>query len=114
MVAEIHRVLAPGGEAILMLYNRYSWLNALSKLMKTKLEHEDAPVFNKYSRREMKNLLRRFSRVRIIAERFPVATRLHHGWKAAVYNQGFVRAFHLLPRRWVRASGWHLMAFAVK
>ena len=33
MIQEMHRVLKPGGEAIMMVYNRYSWLNALSKVM---------------------------------------------------------------------------------
>ena len=32
-----------------MVYNRVSWLNALSKVMKVPLEHEDAPVLKKYS-----------------------------------------------------------------
>src|SRR6185295_14591423 len=40
MVAEIHRVLRPGGLAVFQGYNRISWLNALSKVMKTPLEHE--------------------------------------------------------------------------
>src|SRR5437588_7454317 len=34
LVGESRRVLRPGGEAILQVYNRWSWLNALSKLMK--------------------------------------------------------------------------------
>ena len=44
LIAEAHRVLRPGGRAIFMVYNRVSWLNAMSKLMKVPLEHEDAPV----------------------------------------------------------------------
>ena len=37
-------MLKPGGEAIFQVYNRISWLNALSQVMKVPLEHEDAPV----------------------------------------------------------------------
>jgi ubiquinone/menaquinone biosynthesis C-methylase UbiE len=114
MIAEIHRVLRPGGEAILMVYNKYSWLNLLSKLMKVDLEHEDAPVLRKYSIGEFKQLLRSFTHVRLIPERFPVKTRLHHGWKAALYNNIFVNAFQLLPKPLVRPTGWHLVAFARK
>ena len=44
MIAEAYRVLRPGGRAVFMVYNRVSWLNAMSKLMKVPLEHEDAPV----------------------------------------------------------------------
>ncbi len=114
MVAEIHRVLKPKGQAIMMVYNRRSWLNALSKVMNVGLEHEDAPVLNKYTIGEFRELLKPFTSFRIIPERFPVETRLHHGLKGTLYNKIFVRAFHLLPRSWVRPLGWHLMAFAIK
>jgi SAM-dependent methyltransferase len=114
MAREMHRVLKPGGRAIAMVYNRLSWLNALSLVMKVELEHEDAPVLKKYSIAELKKLLSPFSTVRIIPERFPVASRLHHGWKALAYNRIFVPAFNLLPHPLVRPLGWHLMAFCRK
>lgn len=114
MLGEIHRVLKPGGEAILMVYNRFSWLNALSKLFGVKLEHEDAPVLRKYSIRAFRNLLRGFSQVTVVPERFPVKTRLHRGAKAVIYNLVFVSSFRLLPRALVRPLGWHLMARAIK
>ena len=57
LVAECRRVLKPGGEAIFQVYNRISWLNALSKLMKVDLEHEDAPVLSKLSIPEFTGLL---------------------------------------------------------
>jgi ubiquinone/menaquinone biosynthesis C-methylase UbiE len=114
MMGEIHRVLHPDGEAIMMVYNRNSWLNAMSKVMNVGLEHEDAPVLKKYSIGEYKELLEPFSEYRIIPERFPVETRLHHGIKATLYNKGFVKLFHLLPKSIVRPLGWHLMAFAKK
>jgi SAM-dependent methyltransferase len=114
MVAEIHRVLKPGGEAILMVYNRYSWLNLLAALCGVALEHEDAPVLKKYSIREFRGLLRGFSQVQIIPERFPVKTRLHRGMKATLYNTCFVGAFDLIPKAIVRPFGWHLMAKAIK
>ena len=43
LVSECRRVLRPGGRAFFQVYNRISWLNALSKLMKVDLEHVDAP-----------------------------------------------------------------------
>jgi 2-polyprenyl-3-methyl-5-hydroxy-6-metoxy-1,4-benzoquinol methylase len=114
MVNELHRVLRPGGRAILMVYNTYSWLMALSKLMKVELEHEDAPVIRTFSIKEFKQLLRSFAQVQIIPERFPVPTRLHQGLKATLYNNLFVSTFNALPRAWIRPLGWHLMAFADK
>jgi ubiquinone/menaquinone biosynthesis C-methylase UbiE len=114
MVSECRRVLKPSGEAIFMVYNRVSWLNGLSKLMKVELEHGDAPVLKKYSIREFEKLLSEFPDVRIVPERFPVKTRLHGGWKGFLYNTIFVGAFELLPRSLVRPLGWHLMAFCRK
>ena len=111
---ECRRVLKPGGEAVFQVYNRISWLNALSKLMKVPLEHEDAPVLLKYSAAEFRSLLQGFRDVRIIEERFPVKSRLHGGWKGTLFNTFFVGAFNALPRSLVRRFGWHLLAFCRK
>jgi ubiquinone/menaquinone biosynthesis C-methylase UbiE len=114
LVSELYRVLKPCGEAILVAYNRYSWLNLLSKLVGVPLEHEDAPVLRKHSVRELSNLLGHFSSVEIVPERFPVRTQLHRGVKAVLYNSIFVGVSDLLPRTWIRPFGWHLFARAVK
>ncbi len=114
LVDECRRVLRPGGEAVFQVYNRISWLNALSKLMKVPLEHEDAPVLKKYSAGEFRALLDGFTDVRIVEERFPVASRLHGGWKGVLFNTFFVGAFNTLPRALVRRFGWHLLAFCRK
>ncbi|MGE0812053.1 MAG: class I SAM-dependent methyltransferase [Vicinamibacterales bacterium] len=114
LIAEAHRVLRPGGQGIFMVYNRVSWLNALSKVMKVPLEHEDAPVLRKYSIGEFRALLRPFAEVRLVPERFPVKSRLHGGWKGVAFNTLFVGTFNALPRAWVRPLGWHLMAFCRK
>jgi SAM-dependent methyltransferase len=114
LVDECRRVLEPGGQAIFQVYNRVSWLNALSKLMKVGLEHEDAPVLLRFSIGEFRRLLTGFREVRIVPERFPVKSRLHGGWKGMLYNGVFVRAFNLLPRVLVRRFGWHLLAFCRK
>jgi SAM-dependent methyltransferase len=114
MIDEIYRVLRPGGEAILMVYNKYSWLTLMRKLTNVPLEHEDAPVLRKLTPNDLRQLLGRFSDCRIVPERFPEVTRLHAGWKAQLYNSVFVRVFDLFPRRWVKPFGWHLMAFATK
>jgi SAM-dependent methyltransferase len=114
LVAEVRRVLRPGGLAMFQAYNRVSWLNLLSKVMKVPLEHEDAPVLRRYSIPEFRALLRAFPSVEIVPERFPVRSRLHKGWKAAVYNGLFVGLFNAVPRPLVRRFGWHLLAFCRK
>ena len=114
LIAECRRVLVPGGEALFQVYNRVSWLNALSKLMKVPLEHEDAPVLRKYSIGEFRRMLRGFSDVRVVEERFPVKSRLHKGWKGVLFNTLFVGTFNALPRPLVKRFGWHLLAFCRK
>ena len=114
LVSECCRVLKPGGQAVFQVYNRLSWLNALSKVMNVKLEHDDAPVLLKFSIGEFRRLLTGFDQVQIIPERFPVKSRLHGGWKGALYNGAFVGTFNRLPRPLVRRFGWHLLAFCRK
>jgi SAM-dependent methyltransferase len=114
LVSECRRVLKTGGTAVFQVYNRVSWLNALSKLMKVPLEHEDAPVLRKYSEAEFRSLLAQFCDVEIVQERFPVKSRLHGGWKGTAFNTFFVGTFNALPRAWVRRFGWHLLAFCRK
>jgi SAM-dependent methyltransferase len=114
VVAECHRVLKPGGIALFQVYNRVSWLNLLSKLMKTPLEHEDAPVLKRYSIPEFRTLVGRFSKVEIVPERCPVRSRLHKGWKGTAFNTFFVGTFNALPRAWVRRFGWHLLAICTR
>jgi SAM-dependent methyltransferase len=114
LVDECRRVLKPGGEAIVQVYNRISWLNGLSRLMNVGLEHEDAPVLLKFSIGEFRRLLSGFRDVRIVPERFPVKSRLHGGWKGTLFNTFFVGTFNALPRPLVRRFGWHLLAFCRK
>ncbi len=114
MVAELYRVLKPGGEAIMMVYNRRSWLNFLSMTLGVGLEHEDAPVLKKYTIDEFKSLLTEFSEVKLVPERFPVKSRLQKGLKAQFFNLFFVPLFNLIPRSITRNTGWHIMAFARK
>jgi len=114
MVEESYRVLKSGGVLITMVYNRRGWLNVMSRFFKVELEHEDAPVLEKYTIAEFRHMMSGFSSVKILPERFPVRSRLHKGVKGFLFNAFFVGLFNLLPRRLVRRSGWHLMGWAIK
>jgi ubiquinone/menaquinone biosynthesis C-methylase UbiE len=114
MIREAHRVLKNGGKFIGMVYNRRGWLNVMSKYFKVELEHEDAPVLEKYTIKEFNGMLSPFSEVRIVPERFPVKSKLHKGVKGFLFNTFFVGGFNLIPRPLVRKSGWHLMAYGRK
>ena len=114
MIAEIFRVLKPDGTAILMTVNRKSWLNFMHRVANVKIDHLDSPVFYQFTIGEFEQLIDIFHEVNIIPERFPVATKVHKGLKAKMFNIVFVNFFNILPRKWLRRTGHHLMAFARK
>lgn len=114
MIAQIHRVLKPGGEGIIMTVNRRSWMNLLHKLMKVEIDHLDSPVFYQFTIDDFRALLGKFRDVRIVPHRFPVRTKVHEGLKARLFNLFFVDVFNALPRSWVRPTGHHLIAYVHK
>lgn len=114
LIQEIHRVLKPGGKAILMTINRHSWLYFLHRIAKLKIDYMDAPVFNKYTYDEFEQMLSPFEHHEIIVERFPIRTEVHKGIKAAIYNKFFVDLYNALPNRLIGKTGYHLLAFAYK
>ncbi len=79
LVRECRRVLRPGGMAVFQVYNRISWLNALSQVTKVDLEHVDAPMLKKYSIGEFRDLLKEFlarpHRARALSGEDPAARR---------------------------------------
>ena len=114
MIAEIRRVLRPGGQAILMTVNSRSWLFFLQKMMKVEIDYPDSPVFHRFTIAQFRELLSPFSSITIVPERFPVATKIHSGLKGRLFNSCFVGAFNALPRALVRPLGHHLIAFCCK
>ncbi len=114
IVVEAYRVLKPGGAALFMVYHRRSWLRAMARLTRTRLEHDNAPVFRTHTADELERAVALFPGRRILYERFPVHSRLHQGLKGRLFNDVFVPAFRALPRRFTRGLGWHLIALCEK
>ena len=114
LVAEIKRVLKPGGEALIMTINRRSWLYFLHRVAGVKIDYMDAPVFHKYSYDEFKAVTDIFPDNDMIVERFPVHTEVHHGIKAKIYNLFFVDFYNALPRFLVGKTGYHLLSWVRK
>lgn len=114
MIDEIHRVLKPGGKALLMSINRGSWLYFLHRVAGMKIDYMDAPVFHKLNYTEFDQLCSRFSKRHMVVERFPVRTEIHKGWKASAYNHLFVDVYNAMPQKLIATTGYHLLAFVEK
>lgn len=114
MADEAWRVLRPGGELNAQFYNRKGWIVFMSKAAKVPLEHRDAPAFHLHTVPEVKRMLGRFSKLKVVPTRFPVKSRIHKGLKGVLFNTLFVNFFRVVPKPLVRRWGGHIMAFAVK
>jgi ubiquinone/menaquinone biosynthesis C-methylase UbiE len=103
-VAEVRRVLKPGGTAYVMLYHRDSLVNLAHRLLRLPYESpkdrtDHCPIVRRFSRRGVKRLFRQFSKVSVRAE-YPFT-----------YGFGPLGSRTPLRLRRVlgRAIGWHLM-----
>lgn len=114
MVQETHRMLKQGSEAYLTVYNKNSWLNALYKALNEKPPREEAPYFNQFSVKEFKKLLSPFSKVEITTDRFPFKTEQDSKIQTVLYNNMFVPAFALIPKKLLKSYGHHIVAKVVK
>jgi ubiquinone/menaquinone biosynthesis C-methylase UbiE len=96
IVREVQRVLRPRGQAILMVYNRHSWMSGLLRIPGGLVQrgHADAPSFRPYTRREFARILEPLYLERFVFERPPP----------------FRAGLQPLSDRWLRPLGWHLLA----
>ena len=111
-IAEIHRVLRPGGRAFLMLYHKHSLNNLVHALLSAPFENpkhstkvaSDAPVTRRFSKNDVRRMCRMFSEVTIKTE--------------YVYGAGYGIVYKLTPtplyRLLSRTVGWHLAIYLKK
>lgn len=127
MVAEIYRVLKPGGRIILMLYYRYSWKYIVVLRLKCVFDPRyrgkslaevlnmndgpDCPLVTVYSKSEARGLLNRFQDVRLVLNQL--------SWKQLLLNPPLARLLApVLPSCsgsvFARCLGWNLYVRAIK
>ena len=108
-VAEVHRVLRPGGRAYVMLYHRNSLVNLMHWALRLPYESprdrkDHCPVVYTFSRSGVRELFRDFASVEVHSD-YP-------------FTYGFGPLTTKLPlgvrRRLGRVIGWHLMISAVR
>lgn len=115
-VAEMLRVLRPGGKAITLLHNRYSWYALLGKLSGTNLvaQVKDPPVDKLHSIVQARKMFKGFSAVDIFLDRYPSKTDRRSGVLAMLYNIGFVPLVSMVPTRILRPFGYYIVIKATK
>jgi 2-polyprenyl-3-methyl-5-hydroxy-6-metoxy-1,4-benzoquinol methylase len=108
-IAELRRVLKPGGTALIMLYNRHSIVETVHQIFRLPYESPEnradhCPVVHRLTKREAAEYFKIFSAVEISSE-YP-------------FTYGFRHVASWMPqwlKRWLgRYIGWHLMIRAVK
>lgn len=114
MIAEVHRVLRPGGTAFFMAINRRSWLYAMHRIARVEIDYLDSPVFDPFDYDRFAAAFAAFETCQIVVERFPVRTEVHKGMKSTLYNTLFVDFYNSLPKALTGRTGYHLLAFATK
>ena len=115
-IDEMHRVLKPGGEALVVLYHCWLWYWLLVNVSGTNVESADGDpaLIDVYSKRQARCMFERFSSVAIESERLPKETVRRRGLLAACCNYGFVKLFRCLPKKVANKIGWHLIVKAAK
>jgi ubiquinone/menaquinone biosynthesis C-methylase UbiE len=105
-IREVFRVLKPGGQARIMLYNRHSLNELVHRLVRVPFEERDelCPVVRRFSNKEVETLFGQFSSVQQSLE--------------YVYGEGYGLLFKLTPvwlhRLLSKYWGWHIMIAATK
>lgn len=98
-VAEVHRVLRRGGEAVITLYYKYSWKIILTKLGNVNFEfaHQDAPITRLYDKKQLRKLFAQFRDVEIFLDYINATPSPRKGFLAWNYNHVFAPLYNLLP-----------------
>lgn len=115
-INEIHRVVKPGGMAVVVVYYRYSWFNLLSKVASVNVEFEDKdpPIINTYSRRGLRGFFKQYSSAEVTLEYLYPKPTPRTGFLAGLYNNVFVKGIRIVPQFIMRNFGWHAVVKAVK
>ncbi len=115
-LAEVKRVLKPGGEAVVTLYYKYSWKIILSKVGRINFEfsHEDAPITRLYSKKELRQLFSDFNEVNVFLDYLKATKTPRKGFLPGLYNYGFVALYNILPSFIRRHFGHAAIVIAVK
>lgn len=116
-IAEIRRVLKPGGRAIISnFYRRPSWMLLLSRLGRVNIEHEDAdpPVTDFMREADILDVFDGFRIESVSRDHYRALPIARRGWKAALYSAAFRPLYNLLPESLAKRFAYKLSVTAVR
>jgi ubiquinone/menaquinone biosynthesis C-methylase UbiE len=116
-IQEIHRVLKPGGRAIIShFYRKPSWMYVLSRLGKENIEYkeEDPPVNEFYTEAEILAMFGGFEVVEAAQEHYRALPVCRSGLKAALYTHGFRPVYNLMPESIAKHWAYKFSVTAVR
>jgi SAM-dependent methyltransferase len=116
-INEIHRVLKPGGRAIIShFYRKPSWMYSLKQIrgVNIEFEEEDPPVNDFLTEQECEAFFSGFDIVETTQEHHRLLPVCRSGVKATLYNYGLKPFYNLLPDRLARRFAYKYSITAVK
>jgi 2-polyprenyl-3-methyl-5-hydroxy-6-metoxy-1,4-benzoquinol methylase len=116
-VAEVRRVLKPGGRAIVShFYRRPSWMYLLHRFGRENIEHrdEDPPVNEFLREREIESLFRGFRIVEREREHHRALPICREGLKAGLYRYAFRPLYNLIPAPLAKRFAYKYSVTAIK
>jgi len=109
VIDELLRVLRPGGTAILMAYNRRSWMWFFTLPFGGPGGHADAPIYRQETPASWRQMCKEFAEVQTWTDRFPA--EVPGGYAGA---RALAAVWKRIPARLTRNLGWHLLAVGRK
>jgi ubiquinone/menaquinone biosynthesis C-methylase UbiE len=116
-IAEVRRVLAPGGRAIIShFYRKPSWMYWLHRWGRENIEHkeEDPPVNEFLTEKEILEMFAGFEVVEAVQEHERALPVRRIGLKAMLYTYGFMPLYNRLPDEIARRLAYKFSVTAVK
>ena len=116
-IREVHRVLKPGGRAIIShFYRKPSWMWTVHRLGRENIEYkdEDPPVNEFYTEAEIEEMFSDFEIEATFREHHRALPVARSGPKAALYKYVFMPLYNLMPESLALRYAYKYSVIAVK